>query len=485
MKRSQVASIAAAAALAAGLAAAATRAAEAAAASPITGRFHRSAKVWKLSARNAARYAVSRVRGVGSPAERRAELDAQFAIRTAADVAKELGEMKGVLMKAGQMISFIFETLPEEAQAALATLQADAAPMAPSLAAAVVEAELGGPPERIFLDWSDLPVAAASIGQVHRAVTHHGLDVAVKVQYPGVHQAIESDLDAAETMYAMFSTMLLKNFDAKGFVDELRDRMREELDYRLEARNVEEFGRLFAGHPWVRIPDLVGEYSTENLLTTEWVDGLSFDEFRRVASDATKQRAGEVIWRFAQHAVIRHGAFNGDPHPGNYRFHHDGSVTFLDFGLVKRWSPGQWDSLQPTLDAVIVHRDPERLAMAMEQSGFLPHGHGLDAEHVFDYVSSPYVPYLTDEFTFTRQWMIDTIAKMFDVKGPHADVIERLNMPPSFVILDRVVWGVNAILGKLEAHGPFRAMLLEYVAEGEPATDLGAAERAWRAGARP
>ena len=485
MKKSQVASIAAAAALATGLAAVATRAAEAATASPITGRFHRSAKVWKLSARNAARYAVSRVRGVGSPAERRAELDATFAIRTAADVAKELGEMKGVLMKAGQMISFIFETLPEEAQAALATLQADAAPMAPSLAAAVVEAELGGPPEQIFLDWSDLPVAAASIGQVHRAVTHDGRDVAVKVQYPGVHQAIESDLDAAESMYAMFSTMLLKNFDAKGFVDELRDRMREELDYRLEARNVEEFGRLFAGHPWVRIPDLVGEYSTENLLTTEWVDGLSFDEFRRVASDATKQRAGEVIWRFAQHAVIRHGAFNGDPHPGNYRFHHDGSVTFLDFGLVKRWSPGEWDSLQPTLDAVIVHRDPERLAMAMEQSGFLPVGHGLDAEHVFDYVSSPYVPYLTDEFTFTRQWMIDTIAKMFDVKGPHADVIERLNMPPSFVILDRVVWGVNAILGKLEVQGPFRAMLLEYVAEGEPASDLGAAERAWRAGARP
>ena len=484
MRKSQVASITSVVALAAALAAAATRARKAAA-SPITSRFSRSAKVWRLSARNAARYGVSRVRGVGSPAERRAELDAQFAIRTAADVAKELGEMKGVLMKAGQMVSFIFETLPEEAQTALATLQADAAPMAPSLAAAVVEAELGGPPERIFLDWSDLPVAAASIGQVHRAVTHDGRDVAVKVQYPGVHQAIESDLDAAEVMYAMFSTILLKNFDARGFVDELRDRMREELDYRLEARNVEEFGRLFAGHPWVRIPDLVGEYSTENLLTTEWVDGLSFDEFRRVASDATKQRAGEVIWRFAQHAVIRHGAFNGDPHPGNYRFHHDGSVTFLDFGLVKRWSPGEWDSLQPTLDAVILHRDPERLAMAMEQSGFLPRGHGLDAEHVFDYVSSPYVPYLTDEFTFTRQWMIDTIAKMFDVKGPHADVIECLNMPPSFVILDRVVWGVNAILGKLEAHGPFRAMLLEYVADGEPATDLGAAERAWRAGARP
>ncbi|MDW3216053.1 MAG: AarF/ABC1/UbiB kinase family protein [Ilumatobacteraceae bacterium] len=448
------------------------------------GRLGRSARVWKLSARNSVRFAASKVRGVGSPAERRAELDTQFAVRTAADVAKELGEMKGVLMKAGQMISFIFESLPDEAQAALATLQADAAPMAPSLAAGVVTDALGRPPEQVFLDWTDMPAAAASIGQVHRAVTHDGRDVAVKVQYPGVHEAIESDLDAAEVMYGMFSSLMLKGLDAKGLVDELRARMREELDYGLEADNAAEFARLFAGHPWVRIPRVVTEYSTEKVLTSEWVDGMSFDEFRATASHDTKQRAGEVVWRFSQHAVVRHGAFNGDPHPGNYKFHHDGSVTFLDYGLVKRWSPGEWETLRPTLDAVIVHRDPERLVAAMEQSGFLRANHGLDADHVFDYVSSPYVPYLTDEFTFTRQWMIDTIAKIFDVNGPHSDVIEHLNMPPSFVILDRVVWGVNAILGKLEVGGPFRGMLLEYVADGEPATDLGAAEAAWWAVAR-
>ncbi len=446
-------------------------------------RIGRSARVWRLSARNSARFAVSKVRGVGSPAERRAELDTKFAVQTAADVARELGEMKGVLMKAGQMISFIFESLPEEAQAALATLQADAAPMAPSLAAGVVTDELGVPPERAFLDWQDLPAAAASIGQVHRAVTTDGRDVAVKVQYPGVHEAIESDLDAAEVMYGMFSSMMLKGLDAKGLVDELRDRMREELDYRLEARNAIQFGELFAGHPWVRVPRVLPDLSGEKVLTTEWVEGMSFEEFRNHASRDTKQRAGEVIWRFAQYAVVQQGVFNGDPHPGNYIFHHDGSVTFLDYGLVKRWSPGEWETLSPTLDAVIVHRDPELLVRAMEHSGFLRPNHGLEAGHVFDYVSSPYVPYLTDEFTFTRQWMIDTIAKIFDVQGPHADVIEHLNVPPSFVILDRVVWGVNAILGKLEVGGPFRAMLLEYVDGGEPATDLGAAEAVWRQGA--
>ncbi|HEY3483729.1 MAG TPA: AarF/UbiB family protein, partial [Ilumatobacteraceae bacterium] len=196
MKRSQIASVASLAALAVGLAAAAVKARQAVASSPVTNRFSRSARVWRLSARNGARFAVLKVRGVATPAERRAQLDEQFAIRTAEDVAKELGEMKGVLMKAGQLVSFIFEALPDEAQAALATLQADAAPMAPSLAAAVVTEELGAPPERAFLDWTDLPVAAASIGQVHRAVTPGGRDVAVKVQYPGVHEAIEADLDA-------------------------------------------------------------------------------------------------------------------------------------------------------------------------------------------------------------------------------------------------------------------------------------------------
>lgn len=477
MQKKAVAGLASVIALAAGLAAAAQRAK----ASPLTSRFNRSARVWRLSARNSVRFAVSRARGIGSAEERRAQLDEQFAIRTAEDVARELGEMKGVLMKAGQLVSFIFEALPDEAQEALATLQADAAPMAPTLAADVVKSDFGQPPERVFLDWSDMPVAAASIGQVHRAVTLDGRDVAVKVQYPGVHEAIETDLDAAEVMYAMFSSMMLKGLDAKGLVDELRERMREELDYSIEAGNLAEFEARFQGHPWVRIPKLVPELCSSHVLTTEWVDGLAFDEFRRTASAETKQRAAEVIWRFAQGAITRHGIFNGDPHPGNYRFHHDGSVTFLDYGLVKRWSRGEWESLKPSMEAIIVARDPEQLVAAMVAARFLPPSHGLDPALVYDYVSSPYVPYLSDEFTFTREWMRDTVSKIFDVQGPHAPVIERLNMPPSFVILDRVVWGVSAILGKLEATGPWRAMLLEYIADGPPATDLGSAEAAWHA----
>ena len=147
----------------------------------------------------------------------------------------------------------------------------------------------------------------------------------------------------------------------------------------------------------------------------------------------------------------------------------DGSVTFLDFGLVKRWTPGEWQQLAPSLDAIVVHRDPERLVAVMEEIGFLRRGHGLAPQQVYDYVSTPYTPYLVDTFTFTRQFVRDAMATIIDVKGPHAGVIEKLNMPPSFVILDRVVWGVSAILGQV---GGDRAM----------AVDVARISRRWTSG---
>ena len=448
-------------------------------------RWRRTARVWRLTARNGGRYVVHRVRRVGNSGDRREVLDQQFVIRTSEDVARELGNMKGALMKFGQLLSFIMEALPEDAQKALATLQSDAKPMAPGLAAKMVTDELGQSPERIFLDWQITPVAAASVGQVHRAVTRDGRDVAVKVQYPGVAGAIEADLDNAEAMYRLGTAFVLKGLDAKGLVDELRNRMRDELDYELEAASQTEFGTHFAGHPFITIPAVDLATSTKRVLTTEWAEGLPWAEFESVATPAARQRAGESIWRFAQHAVHRIGAFNGDPHPGNYKFSIDGDVTFLDFGLVKRWTPGEWQQLAPSLDAIVVHRDPDRLVAVMEEIGFLRTGHGLAPQQVYDYVSTPYTPYLTDTFTFTRAFVRDAMTTVIDVKGPHAAVIEKLNMPPSFVILDRVVWGVSAILGKLEVTAPWRSMLLEYRDGGAPATPLGEEEQAWAASARP
>src|SRR5688500_15473869 len=187
--------------------------------------------------------------------------------------------MKGAIMKAGQMRSFIADGLPREAQEALATLQADVPPMAPSLAERVVREELGDSPERLFLDWDPVPVAAASIGQVHKAVMPDGRFVAVKVQYPGVDKAIKSDLDNAELLYGLFAQFALKNLDVKALVDELRARMADELDYRLEAKLQAEFADRYDGHPFIHIPRVIPERSARRVLTTEWVDGKRWDEF--------------------------------------------------------------------------------------------------------------------------------------------------------------------------------------------------------------
>jgi predicted unusual protein kinase regulating ubiquinone biosynthesis (AarF/ABC1/UbiB family) len=387
--------------------------------------------------------------------------------------------MKGAMMKFGQLLGFIVEGLPDEAQAALATLQSDAPPMSAEAAEQVVRAEFGVSPWRLFAEWSPEPVAAASIGQVHRATDHQGRPIAVKVQYPGVGDALEADLANTETLYRMASAFALKGLDTKGLVDELRARMIEELDYRREFANQHEFANYFRGHPFIRVPDVLSATSGRTVITSEWVDGVGFDTFASRATATARQHAGEVIWRFAQHAVHYCSAFNGDPHPGNYRFALDGNVSFIDFGLVKRWERGEWQRLLPTLHAIVEHRDPESLVAAMVTSGFLRDDHGLHPQLVFDYVSTPYTPYLTDEFGFSREFMRTAVATIADVRGPHSAVISALNMPPSFVILDRVVWGVNAILGKLEARGPWRLMLLEYLAGGPPTTPLGELERQW------
>ena len=444
-------------------------------------RLARSARVWRLTLRNAVRYVVLRIRRLGAGERRRAELDDAFAMRTSDDVARELGNMKGAVMKAAQLMSVVIESLPEPARTSLASLYAGAPPMSAELAEGVVTAELGRPPAALFLDWASTPTAAASIGQVHRAVTRDGRVVAVKVQYPGAASAIEADLANAEGMYRLLGSFTLKGVDTRAVVDELRERMRDELDYRIEAANLAEFARAYAAHPFVTVPAVVPELSATRVLTTDWIDGLGWEAFLAQADPEARRRAGESIWRFAQHSIHRLGCFNGDPHPGNYLFSPDGDVTFLDFGMVKRWTPGEWDLLAPSMDAIIVDRDPERLVTTMEGNGFLRAGHGLAPQAVYDYVSAPYRPYLSEYFTFDAAFMRDTVATITDLRGPHAAVIAACDLPPSFIVLNRVVWGVSALLARLELGGPWRAMLLEYRVGAEPASELGRAEQRWRA----
>ena len=444
----------------------------------------RRMRIMKLTVRRGFHFAVVKVRGRAADEAERARLDEQFAIKTAQDVAGVLGGMKGAIMKAGQMLSFIADGLPPEAQAALATLQQDVPPMAPSLAAQVIKDELGQDPEHLFLEWNPVPLGAASIGQVHKAVTKDGRIVAVKVQYPGVDKAIKSDLDNAEMMYGLFASFALKNLDVKSLVDELRDRMADELDYRLEAKLQTEFAERYHGHPFIKIPAIVPELSTQRVLTSEWVDGLRFDDFREKVDEATRQKAAEVLFRFAQGSIQHFHVFNGDPHPGNYIFHEDGSVTFLDFGLVKRWKPGELESLAGILDRIL-ENDAEGAVKEAVEAGFLARDHKLDPQHIFEYVSTPYEPFMPETFTYTKDWTSNALGKIIDVTGEFSDVMQVLNMPPHYVILDRVVWGMSALLGRLNATNNFGGLLAEYRKGSPPVTHLGELEAEWRATYKP
>jgi predicted unusual protein kinase regulating ubiquinone biosynthesis (AarF/ABC1/UbiB family) len=443
-------------------------------------RVTRTLRLGRLGARQTTSYALHRARRVTTRAKDREALDAQFAIRSTEDMVKELGQMKGVMMKAGQMMSWVAEGLPPEAAAALASLQADGPPMAPSLAAKVIEQELGKPPEKIFRTWNPVPIAAASIGQVHQATLKDGRKVAVKVQYPGIADAMTADLGNAEVLYRLFGAFALKGFDAKGVVDELRERVADELDYTIEAKNQTAFVERYRGHPFIRVPAVVPEFSTSKVLVSEWVDGMSFDTFLATADEPTKQKAAEVVFRFAQQSVHRYLLANGDPHAGNYRFHADGTVTFLDFGMVKQFDPDEWARLAPSLDAMVFAQDPELTVKVMEDTGFLNPGHGLDPKDVWAYVSQPYVPFLLDSFTYEPGWVGETLRALLDRNGPYADVMKTVNMPPSFVVLDRVVWGVSSLMGRLHATAPWRSILSEYRHNTPAQTDLGKAEEAWR-----
>jgi predicted unusual protein kinase regulating ubiquinone biosynthesis (AarF/ABC1/UbiB family) len=444
-------------------------------------RWRRQLRVWRLTARRGVHWATTKVRGRAVGEARRAALEEQFAIRTAEDVATELGQMKGAVMKLGQMIGFVADGLPPAAQEALAQLQQDAPPMAPSLAEQVVLEELGDRPEALFLEWDPVPVAAASIGQVHRAVMPDGRRVAVKVQYPGVDRAITNDLDQAERLYGMFSAFAFAGLDVHALVDELRERMGDELDYRHEAAAQEAFAERYRGHPFVRIPGVVRERSARRVLTSDWVDGATFAELLATGTPADHQHVGEVLFRFAQGSLHEYRTFNGDPHPGNYRFHRDGTVTFLDFGLVKRFGDREYAALMPTIDHVLAG-DAVGLVGAMERAGFLHEGHGLDPERVYRTVSAPYRAYLPDEFTFTPDYTREAMTSLLDLRGPNADVLAALDMPPGFVLLDRVVWGMSSMLGRLHARNRWRGILVEYLHGLEPATDLGREEQRWRAG---
>jgi predicted unusual protein kinase regulating ubiquinone biosynthesis (AarF/ABC1/UbiB family) len=448
----------------------------------------RSAKVAKLGAKVGATYASTAARKVFASAERRTELDQRRQLRTAEAVAAELGQMKGALMKIGQMASYLDEGLPEPVRMALAQLRTGAPPMAAELAAGVIERELGAPPEHVFLEWDPLPIAAASIGQVHRALVLDpvtGLEraVAVKVQYPGVDVAIESDLRNAD----LLGTILKQGFgglEPDEMVAEIKERLIEELDYRREARNQQEFADFYRGHPVVHVPEVLPSLSTGRVLTSELVNGAGWDELL-TWDQRQRDLAGETIFRFVFRSLYRMKAFNGDPHPGNYLFHGDGRVTFLDFGLVKHFTEGEMATFAAMVKAAAVDHDDEQFRTIVEHAGMLRPGAPVPTAEVGAYFQQFYEPVRRDqEMTWSGAYASSIVRHTFDRSSP---ISQYATVPRAFVFIQRINLGLYALLGELRATGNYRKIAEELwpFVDALPSTPIGEAEAAWLARDRP
>jgi predicted unusual protein kinase regulating ubiquinone biosynthesis (AarF/ABC1/UbiB family) len=445
-------------------------------------RGQRRAELARLGGRAGAGFAFHRARRVFASAERQAELDQRFELRTAEQVAEALGGMKGAFMKLGQMASYLDVGLPDHARDALAGLRQEAPPMSAELAAQVVERELGAPPAELFLEWDPLPLASASIGQVHRAITRDGRAVAVKVQYPGVDQAITADLEAAGLVFGAMG-LAFSGFEPGPLVDEIRARIIEELDYANEARNQQLFADFYRDHPFVHVPDVVAELSTARVLTTDLAEGVRFEEMTGW-DQRERDLAAESIYRFVFRSLYRLHAFNGDPHPGNYLFQPGGRVTFLDFGLVKHFTKPEIDLFGDMIQAMVIEGDTTRYRRIIEEIGLLRPGTPVPDEQVHEYFSHFYEFVLHDEVvTITPQWSTDAVARYFDPTGPHGPIIKAANLPPSFVIIQRINLGLMAILGDLRATANFRRIANELWpwVDGPPSSEMGEAEADWLA----
>jgi predicted unusual protein kinase regulating ubiquinone biosynthesis (AarF/ABC1/UbiB family) len=421
------------------------------------GRIRRAAIPAKLIAQGAAAATLARARVLKGDSAEDIVADPHL-ISVAENIARSLGEMKGAAMKIGQALSFVdVSIIPEEYRTALSILQADAPPMPYADVVKVVTEELGAPPDKAFTWFSPQPIAAASIGQVHMA--HVGdREVVVKVQYPGVAKAIEADLRNAALLSALANVGqkllagLVGDVDVRALVDEIRDRVGEELDYRIEARNQQDFATAFAGDREILIPAVVPEYSTRRVLTTEYVDAMRWEAALQQPQEL-RDGWGQVISRFVYTLMLRDGLVNVDTHPGNYLFHENGHVTFLDFGCVTRWTPTQRADVQ-RLVAAIYKDDDDQILDAFVGMGLLHDRNAFKAEALLAPLRMAMEPlHVEQPFHHSREQLAGLIAESLRLRVSVEDLrlLRQLDCPKEYILLVRTTLGIAAVLAHLEA----------------------------------
>ncbi|WP_137993469.1 ABC1 kinase family protein [Streptomyces vilmorinianum] len=392
--------------------------------------------------------------------------------RTAEQLFKVLGELKGGAMKFGQALSVFESALPEEVagpyRAALTKLQEAAPPMPTRTVHGVLEERLGDEWRELFLEFEDKPSAAASIGQVHRAVWHDGREVAVKVQYPGAGEALLSDLTQL-SRFARLLGPLIPGMDIKPLINELRDRVSEELDYGLEAQAQREHAEEFADDPDVVVPRVV--HQCEQVLVTEWIDGIPLSEVIADGTEEQRDRAGQLLARFLFSGPARTGLLHADPHPGNFRLlpgagEEEGPESWrlgvLDFGTVDRLPGGLPETIGTCL-RLTLEGDADMVYELLREEGFVKESIALDPDAVLEYLLPIIEPAEAEVFGFTRGWMRTQAARIADPRSPAHQLGKQLNLPPSYLLIHRVTLSTIGVLCQLNASVRLRGELEEWL----------------------
>ncbi|HEY1833018.1 MAG TPA: AarF/ABC1/UbiB kinase family protein [Solirubrobacteraceae bacterium] len=447
-----------------------------------SGRIRRTVPLVKLTTRTAAEATVAGLRGKLSGSE-----GTEFHARTAERYAELLGRSKGALMKAGQMLSFVSSgpVVPPDMQPAYQTAFArlfnDAPPMPAELAQMVLERELGRRTSSVFAEFDWQPLAAASIGQVHSARLRDGRAVAVKIQYPGVAEAILCDLKNTQLLATFLSVMTglsprQVSADIRGAAREIGERIVEELDYEREASNQEEFAACYRGHPFIHIPEVLGELSTGRVLTQELRVGRSWDEALR-SDQRLRDRWAETLWRFVYGSYLRFGLLNIDPHPGNFLFHDDGSMSFLDFGCVQRYGREEVGLYKEIVRASL-RDDASATWRLCVEAGLWRASDPVTPEEVLAYWREPF-RYVWDEqpFAFTPEYAASWIECRCSPTGPAANAICHMTMPDDSVAWPRIEVSLSSMLADLGASNEWRAIQAEYDGAA-PLTELGKLDHA-------
>ncbi len=421
----------------------------------------RSARLAALPLGHAGRAALGLGKRIGgAPAE---AVAAELQARTAEQVFRVLGELKGGAMKVGQAMSIFEAALPEEVaapyRATLTRLQEQAPALAAEQVHSVLEANLGPQWRSEFLWFDDTPAAAASIGQVHRARWHDGRAVAVKVQYPGAERALRADLATASKLARLIAAWI-PGMDIKPVLAELEERLGEELDYLMEARSQAQFAEAFADDPDVRIPRVVTGGAT--VLVTEWLEGTPLSVVIASGSQEERDRAGLAYQRFLLSGPARAGLLHADPHPGNFRVCPDGRFGVMDFGAVAHVPEGL-PPVMGTLLRVALRGDAEGVLAGLRNEGFVRATSRVDAQAMLDFLAPFVEPALTPTFHFSREWLRAQFVRLNDPRNPDFGIGLRLNLPPQYLLIHRVWLGGVGVLCQLHAEVPVRTELETWI----------------------